>query len=98
MSLRSSTCIVEGNAIPSVVDEIAMSDESPAIDTAVGSVIVKFTLQVYDGDGDVLTVAWDMDDGITSDELLRRRADHILVQPGQAVQHNWVVQHIRHGD
>lgn len=55
---------VVGNAVPSVVDEIAMSDESPTIDTAVGSVIVTFTLQVYDGDGDVLTVAWDMDDGI----------------------------------
>ncbi|MDQ1372551.1 MAG: hypothetical protein QG582_1469, partial [Candidatus Thermoplasmatota archaeon] len=56
---------VVGNAVPSVVDEIAMSDESPTIDTAVGFVTVTFTLQVYDGDGDVLTVTWDMDEGIS---------------------------------
>ncbi|MBE0518400.1 MAG: hypothetical protein IH630_04145 [Thermoplasmata archaeon] len=61
---KPETVTVIGNAVPSVVDQIAMSDESPTIDTAVTFVIVTFTIQAYDGDGDVLTVAWDMDDGV----------------------------------
>ena len=61
---KVETVTVVGNAVPSVVDEIAMSDESPTIDTAEGFVIVTFTIHVYDGDGDALTVDWDMDDGV----------------------------------
>lgn len=51
---------VVGNAVPSVVDQIAMSDESPSIDTAAGFVDVVFTVQAYDSDGDSLLVTWDL--------------------------------------
>ena len=58
---RSVKVIVVGNSAPSV-NEIAMSDESPSIDTELGYEIVTFTIRAYDGDGDALTVTWDLDD------------------------------------
>lgn len=60
---KSVQVTVIGNSAPFVVDEIAMSDESPSIDTAIGSTTVTFILQAYDSDGDVLSVTWDLDDG-----------------------------------
>ncbi len=54
---------VVGNSLPSVVDEIVMSEESPQIDVAVGYSLVTFTIQTYDADGEVITATWDLDDG-----------------------------------
>lgn len=53
---------VVGNSLPSVVDKIAMSEESPQINVSIGSFIVTFTVQAYDADGDVMTATWDLDD------------------------------------
>jgi hypothetical protein len=60
---KQVTIRVAGNSLPSVVDEIAMSEESPRIDVNVGFSVVTFTVQTYDADGDVISAVWDLDDG-----------------------------------
>ncbi|UCE92244.1 MAG: PKD domain-containing protein [Methanobacteriota archaeon] len=60
---KSISVTVVGNSLPSVVDEIAMSEESPQIDTDIGFLIVMFAIQTRDVDGDVITATWDLDDG-----------------------------------
>jgi hypothetical protein len=57
---------VVGNSLPSVVDKIAMSEESPRINVSIGSFTVTFTIQAYDADGDVITATWDLDDELGS--------------------------------
>ncbi|MDH3364976.1 MAG: PKD domain-containing protein [Thermoplasmata archaeon] len=54
---------VAGNSLPSVVEEIVMSEESPCIDVGIGFFAVTFTIQTYDADGDVISATWDLDDG-----------------------------------
>lgn len=60
---KSVSVRVVGNSLPSVVDEIVMSEESPQIDVAVGYLLVTFTIQTYDADGEVITAIWNLDDG-----------------------------------
>ena len=60
---KSVSVTVVGNSLPSVVDEIVMSEESPQIDVAVGYFLVTFTIKTYDADGDVITATWNLDDG-----------------------------------
>jgi hypothetical protein len=60
---RQISISVAGNSLPSVVDEIAMSEESPRINVSIGFFVVAFTVQTYDADGDVISVAWNLDDG-----------------------------------
>ncbi len=54
---------VVGNSLPSIVDEIVMSEESPQINVTVGYVQVTFTIKTYDADGEVITATWNLDDG-----------------------------------
>ena len=57
------TITVRGNAPPSVSREIYMSDENPTIEVLIGYASVTFRVDASDADGDVITLAWDMDDG-----------------------------------
>lgn len=54
------------NVLPAVQEKISVSSDNPMIQSAIGGVVVKFTLDVLDSDGDVLTAVWDFGDGTDS--------------------------------
>ncbi len=51
------------NYIPQVLAVINVAPNDPVINASLGYVLVDYSIQASDPDGDILTVTWDFDDG-----------------------------------
>lgn len=60
---ESITIQIVANSIPNVLRTINVDPDSPIVQSGVGYVLVTYSIQADDPDGDVLTATWSFDDG-----------------------------------
>lgn len=60
---ESITIQIGANSIPNVLATINVDPDSPIVQSGVGYVLVTYSIQADDPDGDVLTATWSFDDG-----------------------------------